>query len=102
MLAGVKRSLLSRNQDSPIELIRIFLASYLIRIFSEFLSLKGGCTASSDSTLVKMPRCWKSHVVAQNLLLLVLFVRVLDHTMQIFAYGSRIGNKKGNLLSKRA
>ena len=30
----------------------------------EFLSLKGGCTGSSESTLVKMPQCWKSHVVA--------------------------------------
>ena len=28
----------------------------------EFLSLKGDCTASSVSTLVKMPHCWKSHV----------------------------------------
>ena len=31
----------------------------------EFLSLKGGCTGSSDSTLVKIPHCWKSHVMAQ-------------------------------------
>ena len=30
----------------------------------EFLSLKGGCTGSSESTLVKMPHCWKSHVKA--------------------------------------
>ena len=30
----------------------------------ESLSLKGGCTGSSESTLVKMPHCWKSHVVA--------------------------------------
>ena len=28
----------------------------------EFLSLKGGCTGSSESTLVKMPHFWKSHV----------------------------------------
>ena len=27
----------------------------------EFLSFKGGCTGSSESTLVKMPHCWKSH-----------------------------------------
>ena len=26
------------------------------------LSLKGGCTGSSESTLVKMPYCWRSHV----------------------------------------
>ena len=30
----------------------------------EFLSLKGGCRGSSESTLVKMPHCWKSHVTA--------------------------------------
>ena len=27
----------------------------------EFLSLKEGCTGSSESTLVKMSNCWKSH-----------------------------------------
>ena len=26
----------------------------------EFLSLKGGCTGWSESTLVKIPHCWKS------------------------------------------
>ena len=31
----------------------------------EFLSLKGGCRGSSESTLVKMSNCWKSHVAAQ-------------------------------------
>ena len=31
----------------------------------EFLSLKVGCTGSSESTLVKMPHCWKSHDTAQ-------------------------------------
>ena len=30
----------------------------------EFLSIEGGCTGSSESTLVKMPHCWKSHVTA--------------------------------------
>ena len=30
----------------------------------EFLSFTGGCTGSSESTLVKMPHCWKSHVTA--------------------------------------
>ena len=30
----------------------------------EFLSLKGGCTGSSESTLVKMPHCWKSRATA--------------------------------------
>ena len=31
----------------------------------EFLSLRGDCTGSSESTLVKMPHCWISHVAAQ-------------------------------------
>ena len=30
----------------------------------EFLSLTGGCTGSSESTLVKIPHCWQSHVMA--------------------------------------
>ena len=30
----------------------------------EFLGLTGGCTGSSESTHVKMPHCWKSHVMA--------------------------------------
>ena len=30
-----------------------------------FLSLKGGCTGSSESTPVKMPHCWKSRVTAR-------------------------------------
>ena len=31
----------------------------------KFLSLKGGCTTSSESTHAKMPHCWKSRVVAK-------------------------------------
>ena len=31
----------------------------------EFLGLKGGYTAWSESTVVKMPHCWKSYVTAQ-------------------------------------
>ena len=30
----------------------------------ESLSLKRGCTGSSESTLVKMTHCWKLHAVA--------------------------------------
>ena len=32
--------------------------------YLEFLSFIGGCTGSSESTLVKMPHCRKSHVSA--------------------------------------
>ena len=34
----------------------------------KFLSLKGGCRSLSESTLVKIPHCWKSHVAAQIVL----------------------------------
>ena len=33
----------------------------------EFLNLKGGCTGSYESTLVKMPHFWKSHVAQLNM-----------------------------------
>ena len=38
----------------------------------KFLSFKGGCTGSSESTLVKMPHCWKSHVTIQIYVLSIL------------------------------
>ena len=37
----------------------------LTRQHLEFVSLKGGHTGSSESTLVKMSHCWKQHVAAQ-------------------------------------
>ena len=33
----------------------------------EFLNLKGGYIGSSESTLIKMPHCWKSHAMAHIL-----------------------------------
>ena len=43
----------------------------------EFLSLKGGCRGSSESTPVKMSNCWKSHAAAQLLFITVtVFVRI--------------------------
>ena len=40
----------------------------------EFLSLTGDCTGSSESTLVKMPHCWKSHVAAHIEMLAVILM----------------------------
>ena len=48
----------------------------------EFLSLKGGCTGSSQSTLVKMPYCWKSHVTAH--LLSAIYCRIAVGASLIF------------------
>ena len=45
----------------------------------EFLSLKGGCIGSSESTLVKIPYCWKSHVVVQLYSCCHLAVSVVCH-----------------------
>ena len=40
--------------------VKLLTENYL-----EFLSLKGVCTGSSESTLVKMPHCLKLHGAAQ-------------------------------------
>ena len=51
----------------------------LIEHILEFLCLKGGCTGLSESTLVKMSNCWKSHAMAQ----LYLFSFASDHYMGV-------------------
>ena len=45
---------------------------------SELLSLEGGSTSLYESTLVKMPHCWKSHVAAH---LLTFASKVQYHTI---------------------
>ena len=48
-------------------LIRAFasrLSNLLTEHHLEFLSLKGGCRGSSESTHVKMPQCWIYHATA--------------------------------------
>ena len=57
----------SKGSDQPAHsrsLIRAFVSRLNI-LHLEFLSLKGGCTGSSESTLVKMAHCWNSNVTAQ-------------------------------------
>ena len=41
--------------------VKLLTEHYLV-----FLSLQGGCRGSSESTLVKMSNCWKSHAAALN------------------------------------
>ena len=36
----------------------------LSELHLEFVSIKGGCKDLSETTLVQMPHCWKSHVAA--------------------------------------
>ena len=54
------RSLI-RALASPLNILSVKL---LTEHHLEFLSLKGGCTGLSESTVVKMPHCRKSHVAA--------------------------------------
>ena len=67
---------ISKGSDQPSHtrrLIRTFASrlnillnvKILTKHHLESLSLKGGYTGSSESTLVKMPYCWKSHTVAE-------------------------------------
>ena len=44
----------------------------------EFLSLKGGGRGSSESTLVKISNCWKSHAAAQIYLCLSTSLSMVD------------------------
>ena len=46
----------------------------------EFLSLKGGCIVWSESTLVNMPHCWKSHVTAHFYIISVAICSVSGYT----------------------
>ena len=45
----------------------------LTELHLELLTIKGSCTGSSESTLVRMPHFWKSRVAAQICLRLGLF-----------------------------
>ena len=49
----------------------------------EFLSLKGGSRGSSESTLVKMSNCWKSHALAHYDTFLKANNKCTDQTAQI-------------------
>ena len=71
----------------------------------EFLSLKGACTDLSESTLVKMPHCWKSHVAAhisvfkKELTHCMLFCCLLDFSVFKVNYFSVKSGVRPNVLS---
>ena len=52
----------------------------------EFLSLKGGCRGSSESTHVKMPHCWKSHALAQMLGCLIYMCEPCHHLHEMLSW----------------
>ena len=55
----------TQSDQSLCWLLEYFISVKLLTEHNlEFLNLKGGCTGSSESTLVKIPHCWKSNVTA--------------------------------------
>ena len=67
----------------------IFKLHVLTEHHLEFLSLKGGCRGSSESTHVKMPHCWKSHVTAQiwhPLIYCSTYIQAHSHPITSFSF----------------
>ena len=61
--------------------------------YLKFLSLKGDCTCSSESTLDKMPHCWKSHAMAN--LSKTFFCQFLSgHLRQVLLYIIPLGKSR--------
>ena len=61
------RSAFANAQSDPGICLSLYYSvsvKLLTKHLLEVLSLKGGCRGSSESALVKMPHCWKSHVTA--------------------------------------
>ena len=60
--------------------------SIIVKLLTEhhfdFLSLKGGYRGSSESTLVKMSNCWKSHALAHIISGVKLAVHLLRHLVK--------------------
>ena len=53
----------------------------------ESLSLKGGCTGSSESTHVKMSNCWKCHALA-HFIQVFLMIDVLNNVVALNVFES--------------
>ena len=61
----------------------------------EYLSLKGGCRGSSESTHVKLPHCWKSHALAHFLTEFVSEEIVAVLAISFNSYFNQIGLEVG-------
>ena len=62
------------------------IVKILIEHHLEFLSLKGGCRGSYDSTHVKMPHCSKSHALAHMDFIIIFLVSVQQYGSRITVY----------------
>ena len=55
----------------------------------EFLSIRGGCTGSSESACVKMPLCWKSHATAQMSSAVNLGLQIIHTNIKLYLTSRR-------------
>ena len=70
----------------------------------EILNLTRSCTGSFESTLVKMPHCWKSHVMAQfvfSLFYVSARLRVKSNTKIMVSLGFIWSSVQNNWASSR-
>ena len=56
----------------------------IVAVVAVFLSLKGGGTGLTESTVVKMSHCWKSHVVAHICLAKLLCNRITLVMLKVY------------------
>ena len=74
----------SNGQQSDQSLCLALEFSMTVKLLTEhhleFLSLKGGYTGSSESTLVKIQNCWKTHAAAH----IIHFVLTIKFFLVIF------------------
>ena len=50
----------------------------------ELLSLKGVCTGSPESTLVKLPHCWKSHDAAHIYAYMYIYASIYQYRRNVY------------------
>ena len=64
----------------------------------KFLSSTEGRTGSPESTLLKMPHCWKSHVAAhffKNKVMIIVFLRKLNVILTLNLMLAKTATKHG-------
>ena len=76
------------DQSLCLSLEYSMIVKLLTEHYLEFLSLKGCCRGSPESTHVKMPHCWKSHAAA-HLEFSGTRVKYLDHERRTYKHEIR-------------
>ena len=71
----------TKGSDQPAHTLSLITLEYSMSVMLltehnlEFLRLIGGCRGLSESILVEMPHCWKSHATAHMFTVFYLFLR---------------------------